>query len=328
MERKMVAQTFVDQGCPLSAVLAATGLARSTFYYAPREGGRRPGRPLSTLTLKGDGTWAQNPRVAADIKAILGMEFVDYGYLKVTHALRQDFGYVINPKKVYGIMAREGLLTRPQASNRGCRNWVKDLVPSPEGFFSYLEFDIKYIWVQGLRRNAMALTVIDVYSRMVLGHTIAWTISKHDVVRLFTRIFGHFGTPNRFFVRNDNGSQMAAQLVQDYFRGVEGVTQEFTKPATPQQNAHIESYHSILERAVCQRFMLQDIQDLIYTMDRWLVFYGFKRIHSGIGYLCPYKFLLQKGVDLKPGLPLLEVLVCSNAKLTDLNNKLVQYLGV
>lgn len=322
----MVVQSFVDQGLPLANVLAAASLARSTFYYRPSGGGSR-GRPLSTLTLKSDGSWATNGQVVAHIEAILAMEFVDYGYLKVCHALRMDYGYLINPKKVYGIMGREGLLCKPQHIDRGKRNWVNELVPSPAGFFSHLEFDIKYIWVGGKKRNAMVLTVIDVYSRMALGHSIAWAISKHDVVRLFDRLFDHFGTPKKFFVRNDNGSQMAAALVQDYFKAVEGATQEFTKPATPQQNAHIESYHSVLERAVCQKFNFNDLEDLIDTMDRWIIFYDFKRIHSGIGYLCPYKFLLQKGVGLGSGLPLLEVLVCSNAKLTDLNNKFVQYLG-
>jgi hypothetical protein len=42
--------------------------------------------------------------------------------------------------------------------------------------------------------------------------------------------------PDKFIVRNDNGSQFEADIVQKYLKE-KGVTQEFTKPATPQQNA-------------------------------------------------------------------------------------------
>ena len=87
--------------------------------------------------------------------------------------------------------------------------------------------------------------------------------------------------PKQFIVRNDNGSQFEATIVQEYLRQ-KGVNQEFTKPATPQQNAHIESYHSILESAVCQRFEFEDLQDFKQVMHRWKKFYNFERIHGGV----------------------------------------------
>ena len=48
------------------------------------------------------------------------------------------------------------------------------------------------------------------------------------------------------YVRCDNGAQFIAEMVQKYFKDKQ-VVQEFTKPATPQQNSHIQSYHSIME---------------------------------------------------------------------------------
>jgi transposase InsO family protein len=35
------------------------------------------------------------------------------------------------------------------------------------------------------------------------------------------------------------------------------------------------------------------------TMQEFQKFYNFERIHSGVGYTSPYKFLLKKEVDLK-----------------------------
>ncbi len=97
------------------------------------------------------------------------------------------------------------------------------------------------------------------------------------------------------FVRNDNGSQFIAQEVQDYFLN-KNVTQEFTKPATPEQNSHIESYHSIMESAVCQRFEFKNLQDVRSTMNQFRRFYNFERIHGGIGFQSPAEYLVSRGI--------------------------------
>ena len=74
--------------------------------------------------------------------------------------------------------------------------------------------------------------------------------------------------PLRIWVRIDNGSQMESQLVQQYFIG-KGVTQEFTRQATPEQNAHIESYHSIIERVICSRYEFEDLTKAIDTFEKF-----------------------------------------------------------
>ncbi len=77
-----------------------------------------------------------------------------------------------------------------------------------------------------------------------------------------------------------------ATIFQEYLRQT-GVTQEFTKPATPEQNAHIESHYSIVESAVCQRFEFQNLEDFKEVMTRWKKFYNFERIHDGLAYKSP-----------------------------------------
>jgi putative transposase len=118
-----------------------------------------------------------------------------------------------------------------------------------------LEFDIKYMYVAGKYTNVQVLTVIDVYFRWVLVQYVNWKIGYQDVIDLFKVILLNYPMAKNFIVRNDNGSQFEASLVQEFLKS-KGITQEFTKPATPQQNAHIEPYHSILEIAVCQRIEL------------------------------------------------------------------------
>ncbi len=108
----------------------------------------------------------------------------------------------------------------------------------------------------------MALTIMDVSFRWVLpSHTLKWNISKHDVIRLFEQSYQATWAnplhdmiyPKRVHVRNDNGSQSEANLVQQYLKANQ-VQQEFIMPATPQQNAHIESYHIIVESVICRDY--------------------------------------------------------------------------
>lgn len=298
-----MAVKFKDCILPFNKVLEVLELAKSTYHYQLKpSSNRKRGRKPSEYTLKRSGESVSNNQVVAEIEFELSQEFVDYGYLKTTYLLRDEYGYVINAKKVYSLMAINGLLNKStKISSNIKRQWVKDLVPKPELDFSYLEFDIKYFYVHGKRRNALVLTVIDVKSRWVLSHYIAWNIRNDNVKKLFNQIFESYDLPEKIFVRSDNGSQFVALSVQQYFADITSfkVVQEFIKPACPNQNAHIESYHSIAEKVICQKYSFENIQDLKKTMDRFKEFYNFRRIHSGIGFKSPYKYLLQQGIDMK-----------------------------
>lgn len=89
-----------------------------------------------------------------------------------------------------------------------------------------------------------------------------------------------------------------ATEVQEYFRG-KNIKQEFTKPATPQQDAHIEAYHSIMESCICQRFEFNDLNEARKTLEEFRSFYNFERIHGGINFQSPYKYLLKYDIDMK-----------------------------
>jgi putative transposase len=293
----MVADEYLEKGIPKKHVLQSLGMARSSYYYTPT-GNKAGKRPKVTIQDK-EGHFKEEAIVVQDIKGLLENEFVDYGYYKTYRYLKDQLGYQIGSTRTYRLMKKNSLLKfQRDKRKRTNRNWVKDLVPIVHSEFSFLEFDIKYVYIQGKRTNAQVLTILDVFTRWNLGQYIAYSIKSEDVIALFEKIFAQYELPKYFIVRNDNGSQFEASIVQKYLQD-KGITQEFTKPATPQQNAHIESYHSIMESAVCQRFEFLDLKDFKETMTRWQQFYNFDRIHGGIGYKSPFSFLLEKGVDMK-----------------------------
>ena len=42
--------------------------------------------------------------------------------------------------------------------------------------------------------------------------------------------------------------------MRSFFNQRSGAKQEFTRPSTPEQNGHIEAFHSIIQRTICERF--------------------------------------------------------------------------
>ncbi len=293
----MIATTFIQQGHSTRKVLSILGLSAGTYYHLAVDVSNKKvkGVQPSTITFNHLGISVCNSVIVTEIKELLEQEFVDYGYLKVYHHLKER--YLINHKKVYRLMKSHKLLYATKQVKIGTKQWVKELVPQPTVAFSYWEFDIKFMYVQGLGIYIPLLSVIDVKSRWLLGHLCQQSIKKEDVKLLMDALIDTYTIPQKITVRCDNGSQFESNLIREYFIS-KGVEQEFTKPATPEQNAHIESYHSILERVICRQYLFETAAVQLVTLNRWAMFYNYQRIHSGTGYKSPYKALKNEGIDV------------------------------
>jgi len=149
----------------------------------------------------------------------------------------------------------------------------------------YLCLDIKHLWVEGERRHYYLLTILDVYTRKVLGWILQKSIRKMDVINMFRTLNSRYGIKG-VNIRNDNGSQFIANDVRAFLRAAEA-NQEFTHIATPQENAYIEAYHSTLETEVVQRFEFASFYEAKLTMAAYVDFYNNKRLHGGIGMKTP-----------------------------------------
>jgi len=76
--------------------------------------------------------------------------------------------------------------------------------------------------------------------------------------------------------------------VRDYFAENQ-LNQVFTHPYTPQENGHIESFHSILNEQL-NRFNFWSIQELEQNLKLFYQKYNNIRLHASIAYLAPADF--------------------------------------
>jgi len=277
----MVINQFKSEA-PVRDLCQWTQVPRSLYYHKP-SGGTKGIQP-TTHTLKADGSRVENEVVIDDIKEILSGDFVCYGYRKVTVELQRK-QYQINRKKVYRLMNQSNLLLGKVIKTQGKRQWVKHRKITAVKPMEYICLDIKYVWVEGERRHYYMLTVIDVFTRKVLGYIMQRSIRQMDVIRLLRKLDLKHSLKG-VIVRNDNGSQFIAHKVRFFLRTSEAM-QEFTHVATPEENAYIEAYHSLFEREVVQRFEFSSYYEAMLTVAAYVEFYNNRRLHGSLGYKTP-----------------------------------------
>ncbi len=267
-----------------STQLRWSRVAKSSFYYRCKTGKR--GRKPSTHTRMQDGGRVSNSTVIIAIRFILAEEFVCYGYSKVTDELRES-GFAINYKKCYRLMKEQRLLCgrvikagEGGSARRKFVNWRVQQAIRP---MEQLCMDIKYVHIHGRNRNALLLTVLDVYTRSIIGQVWWWQMRKEQVIWLLHHILGqHQQITRTITLRNDNGSQFIAHAVREYLQEKQ-VVQEFIHVATPEENCFIEAYHSIVQRELLLPRQFESIGDAQAAFDRWKLFYNERRCHDSLG---------------------------------------------
>lgn len=87
-------------------------------------------------------------------------------------------------------------------------------------------------------------------------------------------------------IRNDNGFQFIAQVIRVYLKD-KGILQESFHVGTPEDNAHIEAFHSNLQREVIDRYEFDSIYHAQMLIDRYYEWYNGKRRHGALNRQTP-----------------------------------------
>ncbi|MEO7177124.1 MAG: DDE-type integrase/transposase/recombinase [Sediminibacterium sp.] len=290
-----MARTYILQGMKRDTVLQIAGISKHQYYYRPlgTRGGRQPILLTPLLSADGSVTQVEEKQVVEQIKSIkTSCELEDYGYRKVCIALMMS-GLMINHKKVYRIMSEYQLLN--DRHQRPSRQYAKYRKVCPEGPLQVIEMDIKFQWVEEHSRHCYILTILDTFTRAVLHWELGYTMKQAQVKRAWEEVIAtHLQGADMLSkgisieIRNDNGSQFAAKTIQEFFKE-NHLNQVFTHPYTPQENGHIESFHSILGRSLDRKRFLT-FRDLERHLKLFYRIYNDQRLHGSIAILPPRMF--------------------------------------
>lgn len=299
---------YNEKGLPVSKAIKLASIPRSTYYsnlkekdHSNKENKTSIGRPVSTTTARlicKDRNIINeiipNEIVKDEIMSLFSNEFICYGYNKVTWYLKRS-GYLINRKKVYRLMKELNILRPKIIKQKAYINRIKEfkvIVTKPNEVW---EIDIKYIYIHGENRNFFICSIIDCFTREIISYYFGRHCYKENVNALIfeainkRKINLSYLSNIELRIRSDNGCQFVSYHVRKYLVSM-GIRQEHIHNATPEENGHIESFHSILQFEFSQRFEFCSFEECSVKLNKWVEFYNNERIHSAINYKTPKEF--------------------------------------
>jgi putative transposase len=286
---------YVGQGLKLEYALDMAQISKGSYYYVPSN--KRKGAPKSTHTTKGSKN-VSNEVVVKKILKILDNEFIDYGYRKVTTLLKRA-GFALGKKKVYRLMKENNLLNPKQ---RPTKTFDKQIIydkPMPTRPLEIIEIDIKYVYIDGLGRNSYLITLLDVFHREVYNWGLFENMKTKNVIELITNFFDErvIKSKNKtneigISFRTDNGCQFTSLAYRDLLDQFK-IGKTYIPPATPQLNGHIESYHSTVEKLICDKYDFKTHQQAVNVFKRFIKTYNNIRVLTCLLDYAPTQFLKQ-----------------------------------
>lgn len=245
---------FIERGYSKRFVLKVLSIRSSTWYKRAsqkahkREEGKSPGRPTHRTTTTISGEVLTDFDVINLALEVRSREFQDkYGYRKILPYLERDYGVVINHKKFFRIYTEAGLglPLKKKSKRRGKKVCKNRKVTGPNELW---QFDIKYGYIDGENRYFFLMGLIDVFTRKVVEYHVGTKCQAKDIlVHLERAIEKENVNPANLAIRSDNGPQMTSYQFKKFVEDL-NLEHEFTPPSTPNLNAFIESFFSIVDR--------------------------------------------------------------------------------
>lgn len=293
-QRKAMIRQANSEGMTVKKACKIMSITKHQYYHKPssKKRGLNPSTHTSKLVEVDEIIEVPNEEIANKIIENKQNELKRYGYQKMTSELQLE-GYLINNKKVYRIMRDQGLLNPPREKAK--KEYVKYRSADTTRPYEIIEMDIKQISIIGTSHFAYILTVIDTFTRKALEWTVGLQMKQDQVKAIIEKIIiqhlqmaGIKARELRVELRSDNGSQFEAKRLREFIKE-NGIDQVFTHPYTPQENGHIESFHSILSEAIGENEF-----DSISRLEEWLKkfykHYNQERLHGSICHLPPETF--------------------------------------
>jgi putative transposase len=301
-DRRAICAQFVAEGYAVAKVSKMVGLSRSSWYFQGKASGedrryQNAGRPIPGFTVNRDGTIVLDPTISSLL--------IDYrrqpeyanggGYRKLTKMLRRDHGIYVNKKKIYRICEESRLLLEQRStSSKPKRLIARNRIIT--GSNQLWQCDIKYAYVEGERRFFFVLAFIDVFTRKVVGVHIGLRCQAGDLRNTLAQAIVAEGitAEHGLVIRSDNGPQMTANEVSRWLSQLEEkLAHEFIPIRTPNKNAHIESFFSILKLEFLLVTYFSTFAEAYKKTHAFIRFYNTKRIHGSIGDITPIEAMTK-----------------------------------
>lgn len=292
-------QVWIDEGFPVRQTTQAIDVPRSLYYYHRQHKEERlaaaQGRPVPGYSWNQSGEKISDEQIKNLLMEAIEGEETIYGYKKLTNYLRVEKGLVINPKKVYRL-CRELNILLPQREKKTKHPRKIAKQHKITGSNQLWEVDIKYGTIAQSGHFFFVASAIDVFDRSIVGCYLGRHCQASDITTMLQKAIVQRQVPPtpdqesiRLIIRSDNGPQFVSDTFESFCEKKQ-IDHERIPNKSPNYNAHIESFHSVLERECFQMHDFEFFEEAYYWIDRYITFYNQRRYHGSLKYLSPQMF--------------------------------------
>ena len=216
------------------------------------------------------------------IKQVFNDNFKSYGYRRITEELREEFGMVINHKRVARIMRKYGVVSK----------YIKNLVPNYNKKRNEEEIrddyfkrnweqrgwvtDISVLQLERNGRKAYLSVILDLETRDWVAYQIGNRNDNELVMKTLKESIHKTKDLNGLALHSDRGSQYLSTEYKIICES-HGIVVSHSRPHNPKDNAVIESFFSSLKKETLYNYNITTLEEYIQLVHNWMIFYNTKR---------------------------------------------------
>lgn len=283
-EKEAVAKDFLENNQSYTAyeVCTTIRLSRGTFY--------------NYMNNKIDKPWfiEKEEMLTKEIVKIFEASRRLYGTEKIAIALKKK-GIATTPETISRIMKKNGMnkrviIKRPKKQvSRDRHNYYRDLLkrqfnqdaPNRVWASDFMEINVKGV-------KFYLCVILDLFARKVIAWRLSHKRSNNLALNTFKDAFESRKEPFNLIFHTDQGLEFKSNYFMDTLKML-GVRQSFSYPGSPNDNACMEGFYSILRKEEININLDKYENSMVIKnyLKSYFDYYNSERIHLGIGGLTP-----------------------------------------
>lgn len=267
------------------AIATTLGIPRSRFY---------PRKPKQKQSVNSSRSQQPTDQEIRNALRNLDHRYYLYGYRRLCALFRQQFGWVINHKRMRRILASMKWNTKRIARIK--HQYKRIEKPSQPN--QVWQMDMTKFFIDGLGW-VNVIAVIDAYTREVVGHHITLRARSQEWLEALNQAvnkrfpLGIREMAPSLTLQVDNGCQPTSHSFVNTVKRC-SINLAFTAIATPEHNAIIERFFRTLKEECIWPNLFESFDEAVREIGDYIHFYNSERIHSALGYLSPESFVIKE----------------------------------
>ncbi len=220
-------------------------------------------------------------------------EHPEQHYREIKFNLEKEDVYV-SGSSVYRRLKRKGLIREHKLLK------PKNLYEKPEATFPHQHWLVDLTYIPIGKKFWYLITIIDLYSRYVVGWELSPTSTARDVQRVIDFTLAEWNLHDKEAkpkIHSDNGPQMKARSLKKFLKDL-GVLNEYSRPHIPQDLAVLERLFRTTKQEEVYRKEYIDHLEARESLANFFDYYSHRRPHQGIGNVTPHDRLTGRDAEI------------------------------